>query len=176
MSNVIIVPSNMVNYRNWERKQTDFCEHIDTKYLDDWFILPFTRKRDSCAYENSNFRSALKKLGGEQEGKVEVHRFNHWACGWYEMILVNNTEFDVLKAACKVCEAFDDYPVVDEDDLSELEIEEADVVWRECYNRKERVKYMRENPEECNLDDRNFNELLRIARGEWFPGYASNIL
>ena len=30
--------------------------------------------------------ATLRRLGGEST-TVQVHRFNHWACGWFEIIL-----------------------------------------------------------------------------------------
>src|SRR5262245_4928699 len=52
-----------------------------------WLLAPCSRNRDSSLLEQSNFDVCLKALGGESE-TVEVHRFGHWGCGWFELILV----------------------------------------------------------------------------------------
>lgn len=62
---------------------------FDTKGLglpdrQDWEVLPVSRSRDN---DDPKFRRKLKKLGGES-ATVEVHRFRHWAIGWFEIILV----------------------------------------------------------------------------------------
>lgn len=86
----------------------------------DWLVCPVTQSRDSEALERSNFRVAVRRLGGESE-TVEVHRFGHWACGWFEILLVAPSR---LPDAQGLAESLDDYPVLDEMDLSELENEE----------------------------------------------------
>ena len=53
----------------------------------DWFLV-FSQNRDSDCLERSNFRSALRLLGGESDN-VNVIRHGHWACGWIEYLIVN---------------------------------------------------------------------------------------
>jgi hypothetical protein len=136
-----------------------------------WFVL-VTRNRDSDCLTESNFRSALKALGGESE-TVEVHRFGHWACGWWEALCVKEGS-EQFTIAQDIAEKLEDYPVVDEDDWSELEHEEASRVWAECYNVKERVEYIRQHREQFEFH--NFADLLGCARGLYFAGYASELL
>ena len=83
----------------------------------DWLVLPCGRNRDSGPLDESNFHSALKSLGGESE-TVEVHRFGHWACGWFEIIVVHP---DRASEAEKIEGALADYPVLDDSDYSERE-------------------------------------------------------
>ena len=45
------------------------------------------QNRDSDCLTRSNFRMALKRLGGESDSVV-FHRFGHWACGWWEALCV----------------------------------------------------------------------------------------
>ena len=80
-------------------------------------MFPCGRNRDSDLLEESNFACALKELGGEGEN-VEVHRFGHWASGWFEILIVNpNTE--AAKEALRLEEKLNNYPVLDEDDFSQ---------------------------------------------------------
>lgn len=59
----------------------------DRLNIGEWLVLPCGRNRDSSLMEESNFDTALKMLGGESDN-VEIHRFGHWACGWFEIIIV----------------------------------------------------------------------------------------
>lgn len=71
--------------------------------------------RDSGLLDNSNFDCGLKSLGGESKD-VQVHRFGHWASGWFELILINPDNKDIVKQAEDILNALSDYPVIDEDD------------------------------------------------------------
>lgn len=75
-----------------------------------WIVAPCGKSRDSKALECSNFAVALHKLGGESE-TLEVHRFGHWACGWFEIILVSPERRKEVEA---IALCLDDYPVLDE--------------------------------------------------------------
>lgn len=134
------------------------------------------QNRDSDCVERSNFRAALKAIGGESEheGGVQVVREGHWACGWIEWIAIPFGPSKALVAACEIMEGLEAYPVVDEDDWSELETEDADEVWRVCYDWQERVDYIREN--ESEFDFRNFASMLSCVRGDHFGGWASELL
>jgi hypothetical protein len=83
----------------------------------DWLVLGVSRTRDSEALEQSNFRVALRILGGESE-TVEVHRFSHWGPGWFEIILLHPSRED---AGRDIEAALASYPVLDDMDLAELE-------------------------------------------------------
>lgn len=80
------------------------------------------QSRDSEILAQSNFSCALDQLGGESDN-VQVHRFGHWGCGWFEIITVNPHSKKHLKLAYKISEALEDYPVLDESDYSEREHE-----------------------------------------------------
>lgn len=80
-----------------------------------------SRSRDSEILEESNFEAALERLGGEREGIVEVHRFGHWACGWFESIMVNPKRKTVIKILKEIHDDLESYPVLDESDYSERE-------------------------------------------------------
>lgn len=63
----------------------------------DWLVVPVLQNRDSEALELSNFRvvqADLERHTSEDthphhsDVDMEVHRFGHWANGWFEIILV----------------------------------------------------------------------------------------
>jgi hypothetical protein len=86
------------------------------------------QNRDSDCLTRSNFRSALQALGGESD-TVQVHRFGHWACGWYELILIDPADESAMAIAEDIECGLADYPIVSEEDYSSLEYEEACDMW-----------------------------------------------
>lgn len=136
-----------------------------------WLVLPCGRNRDSGCLDESNFAVALEHLGGESDD-VEVHRFGHWACGWFEVILVNPDSMARITANV-LEERLEDYPVLDEDDLSEREQTAANETWQ-CYSAKERLEYVRTY--RSQFEFRSFRDLLGCIRGKFFAGYASELL
>lgn len=91
----------------------------------DWLVLPTGRNRDSEAIDESNFHAALERLGGESD-TVEVHRFGHWACGWYELIFTHPMRLTEVES---LVDDLENYPLLDEDDLSERESNERWEAW-----------------------------------------------
>lgn len=87
----------------------------------DWLVVPCGQNRDSGQLDQSNFAAALALLGGESED-VEVHSFNHWACGWFEIIIVRPGTL-AADLAETIEGRLEDYPVLDEEDLSSREWE-----------------------------------------------------
>ena len=83
------------------------------------------RNRDSDLLTISNFETALKLLGGERKA-VQVHRFNHWACGWIELILISPKAKGKIALAEKMLKDLENYPVLDDDDFSRRESEAID--------------------------------------------------
>lgn len=137
----------------------------------EWLVV-LTRSRDSDILTESNFECALSELGGESE-TVNVFRFGHWACGWWEALAVQSGS-EEEKIALKIKSELDDYPVLDEADFYGREQEEADSIWRDCYTPQERLKYIRENRNEFDFHD--FKHLMGCVRGEYFLGYASELI
>ena len=143
--------------------------------LDDkqnWIVVSCGTNRDADCLTRSNFIAALEILGGESED-VEVHRFGHWACGWFEIIIVR-PDSPAAKEAEEIEAALENYPVLDDTAFSELETEEADETWRVCYREKERIAYIRDN--RSQFEFRSFADMLACVRGKYFAGYASELL
>lgn len=106
----------------------------------EWLVAPCTLSRDSAVLEESNWYAQLEMLGGESE-TVEIHRFGHWACGWFEIVLVHPDralELEDIEAALH------NYPILDEMDLSEREIQAAARVWEDDLRLSERVEECKE--------------------------------
>jgi hypothetical protein len=95
--------------------------------------------RDSDSVGRSNFISGLKAIGGETD-TVLVVREGHWAVGWVEWIAIHKSDAKALKTANEIADALEDYPVVNETHLSELDWEEACDYW-ERMSVRERAEY-----------------------------------
>lgn len=107
----------------------------------DHFVPAVIQTRDSGPLELSNFAAFGKALNAAGI-EYETHRFGHWGPGWYEIYLVTPT--DAARELIEELEgALADYPVLDDDDFSAREYEEARQTWCNCYLR-ERIDLIRE--------------------------------
>lgn len=114
--------------RYGEHSPTPFDQHISfDDERESWYVMPVSHNRDSEPHQQSNFFCFLKELGGEGDD-VEVHRFGHWGPGWYEIILVRPGA-KCLETAYDMARGLEDYPVLDEEDLSAREMEDIDESW-----------------------------------------------
>ena len=130
------------------------------------------RSRDSDALERSNFECMLNLLG-ESETVIVVNE-SHWAVGWVEWIAIHESDTKALETANEIQARLEDYPVIDEDHWSRLEMDEANEVWRECYSPKERIEYVRKFRNQFEFQ--GFQDMLGCVRGRYFAGYASELI
>lgn len=135
-------------------------------------LVVLTRSRDSDVLTESNWECAVEKLGGESD-EVEIHRFGHWACGWWEALCVveGTTAHEI---ATQIESDLNHYPVLDDSDFSEREMNEANEVWKNCFNESDRIAYIRRFRNQFEFH--NFSDLRAVVRGEYFNGYASELL
>jgi hypothetical protein len=138
-----------------------------------YYHSPCGQHRDSDALYRSNFQTMLKLLGGESETVRVIHE-GHWAVGWVEWIAIHESDEKALRIADEAAKDLEDYPVLDEMHWSELEMEDANETWKNCFNPMERIKYIRENRSQFDFHD--FKDLIGCVRGEYFAGYASDLL
>lgn len=64
--------------------------------------------------------------------------------------------------------------VLDEEDYSAREHESANQLWLDCYSPSKRIEYIRKHRNQFNFAA--FSDLLKCVRGEYFAGYASELL
>lgn len=107
---------------------TQFDHHIELDEREDWLVLPVSHNRDSGCLDQSNFYAALGIMGGESE-HVEIHRFGHWGHGWFEIIIFDPAVPELLQKAEDIECALQDYPVLDDSDLSAREWEDMLESW-----------------------------------------------
>ena len=137
-----------------------------------YYSSGFGRSRDSDDLEESNFEVARKAL--ESFEGVQVVRESHWAVGWVEWIAIPADSPEALQIADDLCERRDQYPVLDEADFSDRETERANDTWRGSFSDKERLDYIREYYDQ--FDFRSWADLRSCIRGEYFGGYASELI
>lgn len=146
-----------------------------------YFIAPVSRNRDSDALAESNFAEqwrALKPHSADvpdaDESSPTIVRESHFLCGWVEWVAIHQSNEAALREADKIAERLENYPVLNEEDWSNREEEEAQAVWSKCYRDCDRVQYIRRN--RSQFDFNSFSEMLAVARGRYFNGYASELL
>src|SRR5262245_1540254 len=99
----------------------------------DWLVVPVIRTRDSGPLEQSNFESAWALISDaavlDNELSADSHRFGHWGPGWFEIIIVRPGSHAAV-AAEDIERRLEDYPVLNDDDFSEREYEQAVETWQ----------------------------------------------
>lgn len=143
-----------------------------------WYVLA-TQTRDSDCLIRSNFECFQKAMQPWSE-HIKVIREGHWACGWIEWLgLAPEAPIEAQEQAAELLLALADYPVLNDEHFSELEQEEADWKWANCYDEKERIEWLREHWDGYELSGHikgNFKALLEVVRGSYFPGYAGEFI
>ena len=149
----------------------------------DWLVC-YVTTRDADCLARSNFRCFVQMLGGKKtdgaKGSQEISEFvaieeaSHFACGWIQYLIIHPAAADLIAKAAAALEELDGYPVLNEEDFSEVESEEAAEVWKNCYSEKDRVEYIRENRRQFEFC--GFADLLACVRGKYFCGYASELI
>jgi hypothetical protein len=150
----------------------DRPEDFDTN----WAIV-YTSNRDSGALERSNARVIAAALAPFEDAVSCSH--GHWAVGHvdgYEICVYdargNITE--AFRAYAELALAIEEYPILDESDFSEEEETEANETWKHCYKPSTRLDYIREHREQFEF--RSFADMLGSVRGNYFGGYASELI
>lgn len=160
-----------------------------------WYRF-LNRSRDSDDLEESNFAIGLaavravmseESIGGPSTdapgicgipgadmATCQVVCENHWAVGWVEWIAIHESDAPALEEADRLVAEIGIYPILDEDDFSRREDQSAQTVWRDNYNLKERLDYIRRQRRQFEF--RSFADLLGCVRGRYFAGHASEIL
>lgn len=140
------------------------------------------RNRDSDVLENANFEAGKDRVDPEETGEgldgiedaVVIVREGHSLCGWVEWIGIHQDAANTLEAADEIAERLDRYSILDEELFFEMEQDEADKVWKNCYSWRERIEYIRENRSQFEFAD--FQNMMRCIRGNYFLGYRSELI
>lgn len=100
----------------------------DLDDADQWTIW-YTRSRDASLLEESNHEEISKRLAPFMEGDdpdVVAEHHSHWAAGWLDGFSIRVFARDgsispAFKEFCRIKEALEGYPVLNESDYSERE-------------------------------------------------------
>lgn len=157
----------MMNPSGWDSR----ANYMGDVPGDEWLVV-MDWNRDSDILSESNRAEALAMLGGEGDD-VHIFRLGHWACGWIEYLCVKAGS-DKEAIGDDIRDQLDAYPVLNEDDYSERQDEEANRIWTECYNDHERLAYVREHRNQFEFH--NYADLISCVRGKYFAGYASELV
>lgn len=156
-----------------ELKLWEGAENYSGEDYSDYYV-GFAQSRDSDAMAQSNFATALEKLGGEHEPEVIVARFSHWGSGWIEAILVQKDAKDKVAILKGLIDQYNEYPLLDESDFSQRENEEIDETFES--NKDRFVTTLEEilGLQQVSAEDKA--ELEQVAKMilEWSAGYAGN--
>lgn len=128
---------------NWQRFDSFvWFRDRDAEDADQWAII-YTHNRDSGLLDQSNASVIAKAMALFTEGdepSVVMETHSHWAVGHIDgfSIRVFDGDGEITEAFRKyheLSEAMDDYPILDESDYSERELEAtleniADAAWR----------------------------------------------
>ena len=110
-------------------KPTKFDNHIAIPDREVWDVVSFiSNNRDADALTRSNFNYVHEQLATHfmEEREYEVHRFKHWASGWFEIIIINPAYPDVVRTINKIEEEYRNYPVLDDLAYHLLEAKEVE--------------------------------------------------
>ncbi len=144
-----------------------------------WWILPVYDPRPpvyglseaTIVLEESNNIVMQRELGGCVEGVLES-----FCVDGAIRLVVNDEHRDVFIKAMELSASLLDYHVLCEMHHSEMEYERSHEVWAEYGTWKDRLHYIRERRGEFELEHKTLGEVLQMVRGEWFGGYASELL
>ena len=161
LTSVVSNPSGLDSLSNYSGTDPDEFSNL---------LVVLTRSRDSDCLTESNWEVALEQLGGEENEHVEIHRFGHWACGWWEALVVKEGT-NQHRIAQEITSSLSDYPVLDDEHFTQKEMEHANDVWQDCYCSEERIEYLRKNKSELRNYFIKFGDLLNCARGNYCPSF-----
>ncbi len=121
----------MKRYADWAPTGCD-ARGLALPERQDWLVAPVSTNRDADCLTRSNWAVVTEDLKNhDHDGKnddVEIHRFGHWACGWFEIALVRPGS-KAAEAAEGWETSLNDYPVASDDHFSDLEFREVSEYW-----------------------------------------------
>ena len=116
-------------------KKWEYADNYIGKDYSNYYVL-YSHHRDSDILNESNYQTMKKKFI-DLSGVIEI-AFNHWAYGWGECLLIHESAQETIDKGIKILNALSDYPVLDDEDLSnreyDLVLQYADDIMNEIDN------------------------------------------
>lgn len=109
----------MERYRDYRPTQFDIKGLGARKHrIGYWYVFPIILTRDADILTQSNFEVISKDLGADKVPGVAIHSFNHWGCGYFDLILINPWNKSAVEKAEDWVSHLLSYPVADDNDYS----------------------------------------------------------
>ena len=108
-------------YRNFRPSQFD-VKGLGPARIQKMYVAPCGTNRDADVLQRANWETQNEILLAADDN-CEIHSFGHWACGWFEILLIPDGSPAIAEAE-KIKADLDIYPVLSDDKLSELEMED----------------------------------------------------
>lgn len=113
----IVLMDNTTKLKAWKR-QSNYMG----KDWTGWLVAPCGRHRDSDSVERANWESQIERI--PESETVQIVRERHWAVGWVEWLAIRPEDRAVVEAAERIAEEIEGYPVLDDDRLARIEVED----------------------------------------------------
>lgn len=126
----------MITYREFRPTGFD-CAGLGLEEQQDWYVCPCGINRDSGILAEANWIAQKEILEKFDSDDWELHRFGHWANGWFEIIIVR-PDSAAYNEMYSVESALSYYPVLDDSKFSELEYEAKCKMWRSATPKERR--------------------------------------
>lgn len=98
--------------------------------LSQFYQAPVAITRDADTLATSNWEvvtESILKVACHEE--TEIHRMGHWACGWYDILVIHPSDTAALACADDWACVLAEYPVADYEHHSQLQWEQACDTW-----------------------------------------------
>jgi len=144
----------------WKMPKSDY----GGEDMSDFYIV-ISCTRDSDDFEQSNWDCILadypESFDEDTNKGILIAEFGHWACGWFKLMMVHETDFELLETMDEVKEKLDDYGLYNDEDYYRREMEAQEELVKD-----EIEYYIRNNGEE--FDDRDFTDAEISQMVYWF--------
>lgn len=184
----------MPRYKDWNSTHYDIKGLGSNRHnIGQWLVFPVMKTRDSDILTQCNYECVIKAFenigyDGESDNPendlIQVHSFNHWACGYFDLILVNPFNETAVNLAIELTESLNNYPVLNDERFSELQLEDQYKSFKNCYKSDYISELEKQFPEltDCLYDIDNdilyeyFNSVADSCGIEWeLDSSGSNI-
>jgi hypothetical protein len=117
------------------------------KDMREYYVFPISHTRDSGLLTNHNFNYCWNQLKKKARAGTGIYLFNHWACGWFELILINKNNSMAILLADDLISDYDNYPLFAENEYQEKEYKYISEQWEnaDLSNRLDMLKSAHHN-------------------------------
>jgi hypothetical protein len=107
-------------------------------------------------------------IPGADEFSPQVVVENNPFTQWGEFMAIHETNEPALRKADELAERLENYPILNDDDFSRREWEEAQEIWEKRYRPADRIEKIRQHRQRFEFS--SFADLLGCVRGKYYAG------